>query len=84
MNGFAAVPPWDGAAFAVAQYMALAQAAFMFGRSLTTLLIAAIAASPALAQSASTSIPDPSGIALFGMGLAGVIIGRHFSRRRPD
>lgn len=56
----------------------------MFGRSLTTLLIAAIAASPALAQSASTSIPDPSGIALFGMGLAGVIIGRHFSRRRPD
>jgi hypothetical protein len=56
----------------------------MFGRSLTLTLIAIFAASPALAQSGGSSIPDPSGIALFGMGLAGVIIGRHFSRKRPD
>lgn len=56
----------------------------MFGRSLTLILTTAIAASPAMAQTGGSSIPDPSGIALFGMGLAGVIIGRHFSRRRPD
>ncbi len=56
----------------------------MFGRSLTLILMTAFAAAPALAQSGGTSIPDPSGIALFGLGLAGVIIGRHFSRRRPD
>jgi uncharacterized membrane protein AbrB (regulator of aidB expression) len=56
----------------------------MLGRSLIAFLFAALAAAPALAQAGGTSIPDPSGIALFGMGLAGVIIGRHFSRRRPD
>ncbi len=56
----------------------------MLGRSASFLLLAAFAASPALAQSAGTAIPDPSGIALFGLGLAGVIIGRHFSRSKPD
>lgn len=56
----------------------------MFGRSLTLILMTASAVSPALAQTGGSSIPDPSGIALFGMGLAGVIIGRHFSRKRPD
>ena len=55
----------------------------MFGRSLTA-AFAIFVASPALAQTGGSSIPDPSGIALFGMGLAGVIVGRHFSRRRPD
>jgi hypothetical protein len=84
MNGFAAVPPWDAAVFAVAQFASPEQCRGMLGRSLTLILTTAIAASPALAQSGGSSIPDPSGIALFGMGLAGVIIGRHFSRKRPD
>ena len=84
MNGFAAVPPWDGAAFAVAQCALPEQGRVMFGRSLTLILMTASAVSPALAQSGGSSIPDPSGIALFGMGLAGVITGRHFSRKRPD
>ena len=56
----------------------------MLGRILPSLFLAVLSAGPALAQSGGTAIPDPSGIALFGMGLAGVIIGRHFSRRKPD
>ena len=84
MNRLGAVPPWDAAVFAVAQFAMSEQGAVMFGRSLTPALFAILFASPALAQSGGSSIPDPSGIALFGMGLAGVIIGRHFSRRRPD
>lgn len=56
----------------------------MFGRGVALIYMTIVAASPALAQTGGSSIPDPSGIALFGMGLAGVIIGRHFSRRRPD
>ena len=84
MNGFVAVPPWDAAVFAVAQSASPEQARVMLGRSLTLIFMTAIAASPALAQTGGSSIPDPSGIALFGMGLAGVVIGRHFSRKRPD
>lgn len=56
----------------------------MFGRGLALIFMTATALSPALAQTGGSSIPEPSGIALFGMGIAGVIIGRHFSRKRPD
>ncbi|HEX4847533.1 MAG TPA: PEP-CTERM sorting domain-containing protein [Novosphingobium sp.] len=55
----------------------------MVARIASLVLLAAALSTPALAQAASTAIPDPSGVALFGLGLAGVILGRHLSRRRP-
>lgn len=39
-------------------------------------------ASPAWAQ-AIASIPEPTDLALFGLGVMGVIIGRQGSRKRP-
>ncbi|MBN8501284.1 MAG: PEP-CTERM sorting domain-containing protein [Sphingomonadales bacterium] len=42
-----------------------------------------LTASPALAQSAGSVVPEPSSVALFGLGIAGLVIGRHFSGRRP-
>ncbi len=39
-------------------------------------------ASPALAASAE-SIPEPSNIALFGLGMIGLILGRRGGRRKP-
>ncbi len=39
-------------------------------------------ASPAVAQ-AIASIPEPTDLALFGLGVMGVIIGRQGSRKRP-
>lgn len=60
----------------------------MTGRSITmpnSILSAAVllAASPALAQ-AGASIPEPSDALLFGLGFAGLVIGRMFARRKPD
>ena len=40
-------------------------------------------ASPAFAQ-AGTAIPEPSNLALFGIGLAGLVIGRQVAKRRAD
>lgn len=45
-------------------------------------LAALLAATPALAQG-STSIPEPSDMALFGLGVLGVILGRRGARRKP-
>ncbi|MGN3973695.1 PEP-CTERM sorting domain-containing protein [Tsuneonella sp. SYSU-LHT278] len=45
------------------------------------LLLASIATP---AQAAQAMIPEPSTLALFGIGVLGVIIGRHGSRRRRD
>lgn len=56
----------------------------MFARILLTLFVAALAAGPALAQSGSSVIPEPSTMVLFGLGVAGVAIGRHYASRRPD
>lgn len=56
----------------------------MPGRTLSALLLSLLAALPAHAQSASAAVPEPSGIALFGMGLAGIIIGRRLARRPRD
>ena len=39
-------------------------------------------ASPALA--AGAAIPEPSSMALFGLGVVGVLIGRHGARRKRD
>jgi hypothetical protein len=41
-----------------------------------------LAATPALAQSA-VSIPEPTDLALFGLGVAGLIIGRRGARKKP-
>ena len=40
-------------------------------------------AQPALA-SAGFSIPDPSNLALFAIGVLGLIVGRHGARRPPS
>lgn len=56
----------------------------MIGRTLSSILIALAAATPAAAQSASAVVPEPSGLVLLGMGLAGVVIGRAMARRNPD
>ncbi|WP_126176466.1 PEP-CTERM sorting domain-containing protein [Tsuneonella rigui] len=39
-------------------------------------------ATPALA--AGAAIPEPSSMALFGLGVVGVLIGRHGARRKRD
>lgn len=59
----------------------------MIGRNLSlsfqSVTLALLLASPAAAQSASAVVPEPSGLVLLGMGLAGVVIGRVMARRRP-
>ncbi len=54
----------------------------MIGRTAFLITLATLSASPALAQ-AGTTIPEPSDALLFGMGLAGLMIGRYFARRKP-
>ncbi|MFT4027527.1 MAG: PEP-CTERM sorting domain-containing protein [Novosphingobium sp.] len=46
------------------------------------LLVALSTATPALAN--SSAVPEPSTLVLFGMGVAGVIIGRQHGRSRRD
>lgn len=46
-------------------------------------LVLAFAASPALAQT-STSVPEPTDLALFALGVVGLIVGRQGARRRRD
>lgn len=50
-------------------------------RYLPALWPALLAADPALA-SGGTPLPEPSGILLLGLGIAGVAIGRRLSSRR--
>jgi PEP-CTERM motif len=49
----------------------------------TSFLFLAMIASPALAQ-AGTPIPEPTDLALFALGVVGLIIGRRSSRRPPQ
>jgi PEP-CTERM motif len=56
----------------------------MFVRILSTLFVAALTAGPALAQSGGSAVPEPSTMVLFGLGAAGVIVGRRLSSRRPE
>lgn len=46
------------------------------------LLVALAASTPAFAN--SSAVPEPSTLVLFGMGVAGVIIGRSGGRSRRD
>ena len=60
----------------------------MSGRNLFRLIPASLAgallfSAPAMAQSGFT-IPEPSDMTLFGLGLAGLLIGRYAARRKPD
>ncbi|NCU12293.1 MAG: PEP-CTERM sorting domain-containing protein [Sphingomonadaceae bacterium] len=55
----------------------------MSGRGSLSILVSLLAAAPAAAQSDSAVVPEPSGLVLLGMGLAGVVIGRAMARRRP-
>ncbi len=41
-------------------------------------------AAPASAADGSAQIPEASGLTLFALGLAGVILGRRFSMRKGD
>ncbi|VWX46904.1 PEP-CTERM sorting domain-containing protein [Novosphingobium sp. 9U] len=50
---------------------------------LTAAVLAAACATPALAASGSVALPEPSAMLLFGLGVAGVAIGRRFSSKRP-
>ncbi len=53
-------------------------------KSALPLLTTAIAwSAPAYALS-GTAIPEPSNLALFGIGLAGLVIGRQVAKRRAD
>lgn len=48
-----------------------------------TILLALVApVSPALAQSAGISIPEPTDGALFALGLVGLVVGRQIAKRR--
>ncbi len=53
----------------------------MIGRTIIT-LAALMAAAPALAQSGA-SVSEPSDALLFGLGFAGLIIGRWAARHKP-
>ena len=60
----------------------------MIGGNTLSAIVASLAAwlgttGPALALG-GLSVPDPSGVTLFALGVAGVVIGRRFSRRPPQ
>jgi hypothetical protein len=50
---------------------------------LSAVLAAILAPVPAFAADA-TRLPEPSGLLLLAMGVAGVVIGRRFSTKRKD
>lgn len=50
--------------------------------SAVVLLIALLAATPAMAGT-SSAVPEPNNLVLLGMGVAGLILGRRAARRTP-
>ncbi|MEJ5978568.1 PEP-CTERM sorting domain-containing protein [Novosphingobium sp. PS1R-30] len=46
-------------------------------------VVSLLLAGPAHAAG-SIQLPDPSGITLFSLGIAGLLIGRHFAGKRRD
>ena len=52
-------------------------------RAILTSIAIALFSAPVHAQ-AGTAIPEPSNLALFGLGLVGLIVGRRVARRRTD
>jgi hypothetical protein len=53
-------------------------------RSLVALAISLLFAVPAYAAAATTILPEPGTLTLLGLGVAGVAIGRRFSRKPPQ
>lgn len=49
---------------------------------LVPVLVLLCIASPAFA--AGIAVPEPSSLALFGLGVLGVVVGRYAARRRRD
>lgn len=45
--------------------------------------VSLLLAGPAYAAG-SVQLPDPSGVTLFSLGIAGLLIGRHFAGKRRD
>ncbi|MCR2833002.1 PEP-CTERM sorting domain-containing protein [Parerythrobacter lacustris] len=52
-------------------------------RTFICIAFAALAADPAFAQDPA-AVPEPSNIAIFGLGLLGLIVGRHFAKNRKN
>lgn len=52
-------------------------------RTVTILALTLFAAEPAFAQ-VGAQVPEPSNMALFGLGLLGLIVGRQFSKSRRN
>jgi hypothetical protein len=51
------------------------------------LALAAIVSLPLAAPAhaaGTTALPDPSGVTLFTLGVAGLVLGRHFAGKRRD
>lgn len=54
-----------------------------FRLATTALILTLCGVSPAFADT-SSAVPEPSTLMLFGLGVAGVIIGREGGRKRRD
>lgn len=52
-------------------------------RNLVFAVVCLLQATPAHAGG-SIALPDPSGVTLFTLGVAGLLIGRHFAGKRED
>jgi hypothetical protein len=53
-------------------------------RTLAVFAAAGLLASPAQAAVPSMALPDPSGLTLFALGVAGLLIGRHIAGKPRD
>ena len=56
-----------------------------WGAAMRTLapIVLLLSAAPA-AASGGTEVPEPSSLAIFGLGVLGVIVGRQAAKRRAD
>jgi len=53
-------------------------------RLVQTFALSLMLSAPAFAQGGAITLPDPSGLTLLSLGLAGLVIGRRAARRRHD